>query len=812
MARDLPGVRPLRDRRRGRRRLLDRLPPRAAGLGATSCCVDRAQLTSGSTFHSAGLVGQLRGSVSLTRMMMDSVELYRTLDCGWVECGGLRLACSPERWEETRRQAGWAKTFGLPLELISRRGGARALPADDHRRRARRVVAADRRLPRPEPAHLRARRGRARGRLRHPHQHARDRDRRARRARARACRPTAGDIEAEVVVNAGGMFAAEIGRLAGVRVPLVPMAHEYLVTQPFRERDPDEPPPDHARPRPPHLLPRGRRRARDGRLRAPPGAVGARRGRRRRHPRRLQRPPARGGLGALRGDHRQRPQARAGDGRGHDHAADQRARGVHARRRVPASASPHVRGFFVAAGFCAHGLAGAGGMGKADGRVDRRGRAVARRLGRWTSRRFGEHYRSPAYTLKRTREVYETYYDIKYPGHERQAGRPLRVSPGLRLAPRRTAPRSARSPAGSGSTGTRRTRRRATRRCARAAGPGSTGRPPSAPSTPPRREAAALFDETSFAKLEVSGPGAAALLERLCDNRVVREAGQGHLHADAQPPRRDRVRLHGHAARRGPLLDRHRHRVRHPRPRLDRARTPATTCWSRTSPRAGPASGCGARGRATSSPPCTPDPLDFGVHELRGRSRSATCRCARCASPTSASWAGSSTARWSSARALWRTLWEAGEPHGLVAGGYRAIDSLRLEKGYRVWGADITPDDTPVRGRRSASRSSSTTTSSAATRWTAPPSPRGGCAASCSPTRARSRSATSRCAPAARSAGASPAAATATRSAPRSPTPTCPPSTPQPGTEVAVEVFGEWIDGEVRAEPLFDPEGARVRG
>jgi 4-methylaminobutanoate oxidase (formaldehyde-forming) len=47
---------------------------------------------------------------------------------------------------------------------------------------------------------------------------------------------------------------------------------------------------------------------------------------------------------------------------------------------------------------------------------------------------------------------------------------------------------------------------------------------------------------------------------------------------------------------------------------------------------------------------------------------------------------------------LWRTLWEAGRPHGLVAGGYRAIDSLRLEKGYRVWGADITPDETPYEG------------------------------------------------------------------------------------------------------------------
>ena len=87
--------------------------------------VDRNQLTSGSTFHSAGLVGQLRGSVSLTKMMMYSVELYRRLgsesefDPGWTECGSLRLASSEERMEELRRQSGWAKTFGLPLELIS---------------------------------------------------------------------------------------------------------------------------------------------------------------------------------------------------------------------------------------------------------------------------------------------------------------------------------------------------------------------------------------------------------------------------------------------------------------------------------------------------------------------------------------------------------------------------------------------------------------------------------------------------------------------------------------------------------------------
>src|SRR3954468_14081317 len=87
--------------------------------------LERNQLTAGSPFHSAGLVGQLRGSVSLTKMMMHSVELYRRLgdesefDPGWVECGSLRLASSEERMEELRRQAGWAKTFGLPLDLVS---------------------------------------------------------------------------------------------------------------------------------------------------------------------------------------------------------------------------------------------------------------------------------------------------------------------------------------------------------------------------------------------------------------------------------------------------------------------------------------------------------------------------------------------------------------------------------------------------------------------------------------------------------------------------------------------------------------------
>src|SRR4051794_25059213 len=202
--------------------------------------LDRAQLTSGSTFHSAGLVGQLRGSVSLTRMMMDSVDLYRTLDCGWVECGGLRLASSEARWEETRRQAGWAKTFGLPLELLSADEaqerfplmvtdgvlGASWLPTDGY-------------LDPSLLTYALAEGAREGGCDIHTNTRVTGID--VRGGRVRGVQTDRGAIEADVVVNAGGMYAAEIGRLAGVRVPLVSMAHEYLVTQPFRDRDPEQP-------------------------------------------------------------------------------------------------------------------------------------------------------------------------------------------------------------------------------------------------------------------------------------------------------------------------------------------------------------------------------------------------------------------------------------------------------------------------------------------------------------------------------------------------------------------------------------------
>ena len=87
--------------------------------------LERHELTSGSTWHSAGLVGQMRSDANLTRMMHYSTDLYRKLkqeteqDTGWREVGGLRLASSAERMEDLKRLVGMAQSFGVPMDLIS---------------------------------------------------------------------------------------------------------------------------------------------------------------------------------------------------------------------------------------------------------------------------------------------------------------------------------------------------------------------------------------------------------------------------------------------------------------------------------------------------------------------------------------------------------------------------------------------------------------------------------------------------------------------------------------------------------------------
>ena len=774
--------------------------------------LERSQLTSGSTFHSAGLVGQLRGSVSLTKMMMYSVELYRRLreesefDPGWSEVGSLRLASSPERMEELRRQAGWAKTFGLPLELISAAEaqelfplmvtdgvlGAVHLPTDGYL----------------DPSQLTyaladgARRG---GCQIFTNTRVTGID--VERGHVRRVRTDRGDIDAELVVNAGGMFAAEIGRMAGVRVPIVPMAHEYLVTQPLHERAPGQHLPTL---RDPDLLIYFRE---DG-----DGLV---MGGYERHcaPWSLQ---GEMGFDAIPQDF---------NGRLLEEEWDRFEEIVeNSKRRVPAMAEAkvtklingpeaftpdgefclgetEVRGLFVAAGFCAHGLAGAGGIGKVVAEWIAAGEPSID-LWHMDIRRFGRQYRSPSYTLKRTREVYETYYDIRYPGQEREAGRPLRVSAAYGWHAEHGAAFGEKS--GWERVNYYESNARSGDESLRPRGwAGEYWSPAIGAEHVATRETAGLFDESSFAKIEVAGPGAAALLERLCDNDVAR--GVGQITYTQMLNRRGGIECDFTVTRVGEGLFSivtgtafGNHDLSWIRRHLpDDGSVTATDATSRWS--------CfalwGPRSRDILQP-LTPQELSFPYMSMRELTvGDVPVRALRVTFVGELGWELYCPSEYGAG--LWAALWEAGQPHGLVAGGYRAIDSLRLEKGYRVWGTDITPDETPYEAGLGFCVSSKKEFigSEALNR---DPAQRLCCLLLADPRSVALGNEPVRAGGEIRGRVTTGGYGyTVERSIAYAYLPS---ELASPGTAVEIEVFGDWVDAEVAKEPLLDPKGERVRG
>ena len=160
---------------------------------------------------------------------------------------------------------------------------------------------------------------------------------------------------------------------------------------------------------------------------------------------------------------------------------------------------------------------------------------------------------------------------------------------------------------------------------------------------------------------------------------------------------------------------------------------------------------------------------------------------------------------------LWDTIWEAGREHGLVAGGYKAIDSLRLEKGYRVWGSDVTPEDTPFEAGVgfAVKLDKGKFIGRDALLAAAEPERRLACLVLADPR--------------AVALGSEPVRAngelvgrvtsggygyTVERSIAYAYLPS---AATAPGTAVEVEIFGEWMAGSVAAEPLFDPQGERIR-
>ena len=774
--------------------------------------VERAELTSGSTFHSAGLVGQLRSSLSLTRMMMESVELYRSLEqevgleTGWHEVGSLRLASSEERMEEIARQAGWAKTFGLPLELISPAEaqalfppmtadgvlGAAFLPTDGY----------------VDPSQLTfALAEGARRQGAEIEQRTRVTDIRVRRGRVEAVETDRGEIETEVVVNAGGMYAREIGMLAGVNVPIVPMAHEYLVTKPAGL------PLEMPTMRDPSLLVYFR-----------PESGGLVMGG-------YERSCAPWGLDGIPADFNSRlleedwprfeelmenavvrvPGARR-DGGGQAH---QRSRGLHPRRGVHPRPVRRARLLGRGRASALTGWRARAGWGSSSPSGSSKGHRRST-SGTWTHAASAAPTGASEYTVARTREVYETYYDVKYPGHERQAGRPLRVSP----AYMRLVELGAAFGEKSGWERANWFEPNAVRGDESLRPRGWAGKlwsPAIGAEHSACRESAALFDESSFAKIDVIGDGRGRRSwSGCCGNRVAREVGQvtytqmlnpqGGIECDFTVTRLgdDRFRIVT-----GTAFGQHDLawlRAARPGGRLGPASTEVTSqyaCYGIWGPKAReilqaaddgrslergvPVHACaGARDR-----PCA---LPRAPGHLRRRARLGALLSA----PSSGSRSGTRSGR-------------RGREHGLVAGGYKAIDSLRLEKGYRVWGSDITPEDTPFEaGLGFAVKLDKGDFRRAATALAQAPEPER----------------VLRCLtledPRAVALGSEPVRVEGELvgrvtsggygyTVEKSIAYAYVPAEHVVGTPVEVEIFGEWVAGEIAAEPLFDPQGERIR-
>ena len=473
-----------------------------------------------------------------------------------------------------------------------------------------------------------------------------------------------------------------------------------------------------------------------------------------------------------------------------------------------------VRGFFVAAGFCAHGVTGAAGIGRWTAEWIVEGEP-SMDLSKMDIRRFGRQYASRDYSLAKAYEIYAKHYDVRYPGEENEAGRPLRMAPTYGRLEKLDAEfgekagweranwfRSNEDPAHED----RRPR-------------GWAGEQWSTAIVAEHlavREKAALFDETSFAKFEVSGPGALSLLQRLCANDVDVRVGRivytqmlnrrGGIETDLTVTRLadDRFRLvtgTGSGSRDLAWIRRH----QEGEDALVRDVTSSLAClgiW-------GPA----ARDVLMS---VTDDDLSRAAFPyMSGRDievGDVPCFAARVTYVGELGWELYPPTEF--AVRLWDTMLEAGAPHGLVPGGYRAIDSLRLEKGYRSWGADITPDDSPLEAGLGFAVAFDKDADFLGRDAVLRLRDEGVARHLRCLTLADARSSTLGNEPVrvgdeivARitSGGIGYAVGKSIAFA------YLPAGLDEVGTKVTIEVFGEWVDAEVVDDPLWDPAGERIR-
>ena len=660
--------------------------------------VDRNELTSGSTFHSAGLVGQLRADPTLTLMNMHSVDLYRKLQAtdtppSWRECGSIKLASTPERMQEIRRQIGWAKSFGLDLHEISPQEAQNLFPLID----LEGVVgacymASDGQVDPSQLAMALAAGARKNGVQ--IFTHTRVLEIKTINGRVSSVVTDKGEIECEIVVNCGGMYAPQIGRMVDVRIPIVPMSHQYLITDNFLA--PDAP-----------FLPS---------LRDPDNLIYFRQE----------------VSGLLMGGYERSSKAWSADYNNIDDIpADFNSMllpddwdrfydiAEASQKRVPKMAEVGIKnfingpegftpdnefclgetsvgGFYVAAGFCAHGIAGAGGIGKVVAEWIVAGEPTMD-LWHMDIKRFGASYESPDFTLQRITENYEEYYDIHYPGEERKSARPKFTSPvydwhkanGAVFGEKASWERVNYYSTNKGNEDLR--------------PKGWLGKHWSSAVQVEHlatRTAAGLFDESSFAKARISGARAGEFLNFVCANNVVKGVGKtvytqalnsrGGIESDytvTQTGDNEFMIVTGTAFATHDFgwLEKMRREFNFEGVEITNV-TRELICFGIM----GPNSRAILQSITNSDLDHTSFPFMSSQEIMLGGIK---VRATRITYVGELGW--EIYAPTGDGLALWEKIIVAGKDLGLIPCGYRAIESLRLEKGYRAWAGEINTETNP---------------------------------------------------------------------------------------------------------------------
>lgn len=655
--------------------------------------VEKGELTSGSTCHAAGLVTMFNPSPTMMRFRRYSIERYRQLGV-FETVGGLRLASSRTRFMELQRGVSRARGIGLDVELLTAAEARELMPAAAPDELYGAVhVPGDGYLDPHGATHALAAAARALGATIETGVRVTGIELSPRRE-VTAVLTDHGRIETEVVVNAAGIWAPRVAAMVGVFVPSTPVDHQHVALKAVPGA---ELPSDMPCFRDPDNLVYGKSEA----------------------------------GGVLFGGYEPDPVARWVDGVPWEHGArvlppdmgrfERLMRG--AARRFPfvtdaeivklvchpdamtpdanplLGPMPGIRGFFMAAGLSLNGFGGAGGIGKTIAEWVTTGETELDVLS-YRAWRFGRVYRDPSWSAEVARETYRYYYELRFPFDQDELGRPRRESPLMSCLQDHGAVFGAKN-------GWERAEYFAPGKPWRRAGAdqrawGWTEPPFNARVADEHRavrERAAMFDMTSFGKIEVSGAGALAVLDRVSDNRIDRPVGsvvytqflerRGGIVADVTVTRlaEDRFRvvtgsgtvdadlgwLRAHARDEDGALE-----LRDVTEELA-----VIGLW-------GPAARdvlqavTDADVSAAAFPFMRARMLDVG---------GASVLAQRVTYVGELGWELYLDPEW--AARVWDRLWAAGSPHGIAVAGYRALDSLRIEKGYRYFGTDLTMLDDP---------------------------------------------------------------------------------------------------------------------